>query len=218
MRPQTIAGVPFPCERVGPVQGSKSPKSGKEGFGVQKLPFPSASEKGDLSQKIPIFLVEPCRDMGIFDPNRPFLTHWEMGVFGLRNPLFPILGILTPVQGRRVRNPSPFPQQLTYGVVSEGVFAESLRKFCGKFAETRFYCARKGCGNSAESLRKFRGNLRKIFCNDPFPNDPISELLISLFFLDRVTGNFTLQIIIVPGTNLNSALHYILFTANILRL
>ena len=68
-------------------------------------------------------------------------------------------------------------QQLTYGVVSEGVFAESLRKFCGKFAETTFYCARKGCGISAESLRKFRGNLRKFFCNDPFPNDPISELL-----------------------------------------
>ena len=70
-------------------------------------------------------------------------------------------------------------QQLTYGVVSEGVFAEILRKFCGKFAETTFYCARKGCGNSAESLRKFRRNLRKIFCNDPFPNDPISELLTS---------------------------------------
>ena len=51
-----------------------------------------------------------------------------------------------------------------------------LRKVCGKFAETTFYCARKGCGNSAESLRKFRGNLRKLFCNDPFPNDPISEL------------------------------------------
>ena len=49
--------------------------------------------------------------------------------------------------------------------------------FCGKFAETTFYCARKGCGNSVESLRKFRGNLRKFFCNDPFPNDPTSELL-----------------------------------------
>ena len=59
-----------------------------------------------------------------------------------------------------------------------------LRKVCGnsaenlrKFAKNTFYCVRKGCGNSAESLRKFRGNLRKIFCNDPFPNDPISELL-----------------------------------------
>ena len=71
-------------------------------------------------------------------------------------------------------------QQYTYGVVSEGVFAESLRKFCGKFAEIcRKYVllrqerVRKFCGK----LRKFRGKLRKIFCNDPFPNDPISELL-----------------------------------------
>ena len=55
----------------------------------------------------------------------------------------------------------------------------SLRKVCGnsaesllKFATHTFYCVRKGCGNSA-----VRGNLRKIFCNDPFPNDPISEML-----------------------------------------
>ena len=50
----------FSCERVDPLQGSKSTKSGKEGFGVKKLPFPSAPEKGALIQKIPIFLVEPC--------------------------------------------------------------------------------------------------------------------------------------------------------------
>ena len=52
------------CESV-PLQGSKSPKSGKEGFGVKKLPFPSVPEMGALSQNIPIFLVEPCREMGI---------------------------------------------------------------------------------------------------------------------------------------------------------
>ena len=34
-----------------------------------------------------------------------------------------------------------------------------MRKFCRK-------------------LRKFRGNLQKLFCDDPFLNDPISELLI----------------------------------------
>ena len=64
-------------------------------------------------------------------------------------------------------------QRLTYGVVSEGLFAESLRKF----AKNTCYCVRKGCGYSAESWRKFRGNLRKNVCNDPFPNDPISALL-----------------------------------------
>ena len=59
-------------------------------------------------------------------------------------------------------------QQLTYGVVSEGVFAESLRKFCGKFTETTFYCARKGCGNSAEISRKFAEN----FLQWPLPERP----------------------------------------------
>ena len=28
-------------------------------------------------------------------------------------------------------------------------------KFCGNFAEITFYCGRKGCGHSAESLRNF---------------------------------------------------------------
>ena len=53
-------------------------------------------------------------------------------------------------------------QQLTYGVVSEGFFAENsaeiLRKFRGKFAETiRFIAPGKG----AEMLRKVCGNSRK---------------------------------------------------------
>ena len=52
----------------------------------------------------------------------------------------------------------------------EGFFAEILRKLCGNL---HFIAP----GNSAEILRKARGNLRNIFCNDPFPNDPISELL-----------------------------------------
>ena len=73
-------------------------------------------------------------------------------------------------------------QQFTYGVVSEGVVAESLRKFCGDFAEIckkyvplRQERVRKFCGKFAEISRR----LRKIFCNDPFPNDPISELQIA---------------------------------------
>ena len=54
------------CERAGPVQGSKSPQSGKEGFGVKKPPFPTNPEKANLSQKIPISPVVLCREMGIF--------------------------------------------------------------------------------------------------------------------------------------------------------
>ena len=52
-----------------------------------------------------------------------------------------------------------------------------LRKLCGKFAEICKEMHLIAPGKGAEILRKFRGNLRKIFCNDPFPNDPISELL-----------------------------------------
>ena len=51
------------------------------------------------------------------------------------------------------------------------------RVFCGKFAENsqkflllRQERVRKFCGKCVESLRTN-------FCKDPFPNDPISELL-----------------------------------------
>ena len=54
------------CESVRPLQGSKSSKSGKDGFGVKKLPFPSVPEMGALSKQTPISLVEPSREMGIF--------------------------------------------------------------------------------------------------------------------------------------------------------
>ena len=49
-------------------------------------------------------------------------------------------------------------------------FAEILRKF-------RVNSSGKGalCRNSAESLQKFRGNFAETYCNDPFPNNPISD-------------------------------------------
>ena len=53
-------------------------------------------------------------------------------------------------------------------------FSESMRKFCGNFekkhALPRQERARKFCVKFAEVLRN-------IFCKDPFPNDPRSELL-----------------------------------------
>ena len=78
------------CESVRPLH--KSPKSGEEGFGVEKLPFPSVPEMGALSQKIPIFLVESCRGdfltqsahfWGIgkwefFDPETLFSRFWRL--------------------------------------------------------------------------------------------------------------------------------------------
>ena len=79
-------------------------------------------------------------------------------------------------------------QQFTYGVVCEGFFGESLRKFCGKFAEIwkmRFVASGKGA-EILQQFAKFRGHLRNIFCNDPFPKDPISSELLRRFrFLFR---------------------------------
>ena len=76
--------------------GSKSPKPGKEDFGVKKLPFPIASEKGALSRKIPIFLVEPCREMGIFRPKAPFSEAMGNGSFLTPKPSFPGFGDFDP--------------------------------------------------------------------------------------------------------------------------
>ena len=53
---------------------------------------------------------------------------------------------------------------------------ESLRTFCANLQKIRFIASGKGAG----SLRKCRGNPRKNFCNNPFPNDPTLKTLTSL--------------------------------------
>ena len=53
-----------------------------------------------------------------------------------------------------------------------GNSAEILAEICKKYVSLRQERVRKFCGKFAEISRR----LRKIFCNDPFPNDPISEL------------------------------------------
>ena len=68
------------CESVRPLQGSKSPKSGKDGFGVKKLPLPSVPEMGALSQKNPHFSTGLRKEMGIFLPQSAhFLGTWKWG-------------------------------------------------------------------------------------------------------------------------------------------
>ena len=54
-----------------------------------------------------------------------------------------------------------------------GNSAENSRKFAKKYFSLRQERVRKFCGKFEEILR----NLQNFFCNDPFPNDPISELL-----------------------------------------
>ena len=70
--------------------------------------------------------------------------------------------------------PSAKCEQFTYGVVSEGVFAESLLKFCGNFAKQIHVIL---SGKGAEILRKACGTFAEICGHDPFPNNPVSELL-----------------------------------------
>ena len=91
-----------------PPTGVRITKSGNEGFGVKKLPFPSAPEKGALSQKFPHF---PC---GALYRNGDLLTqsalfwHWEMGLFGTfltPKPSFPDFGDFDPFRGRTRSQP-----------------------------------------------------------------------------------------------------------------
>ena len=93
---------------------------------------------------------------------------------GKKNPLrgprrhmnFFNINFLAPAQ----RTPF-YVQQFTYGVVSEGVVAESLRKFCGNLQEIRFIASGKG----AEILRKVCGNFVEIaenFLQWPLPERP----------------------------------------------
>ena len=106
-------------ESVRPLQGSKSPKSGKEGlkrtFGVKTLPFPSVPEMGALSQKIPIFLVEPCREMGIFWLKAPISGTLGNGSFLTPKPSFPDFGDFDPCRGRtlsQTKNAHDLPRSL----------------------------------------------------------------------------------------------------------
>ena len=66
-------------------------------------------------------------------------------------------------------------QWFTYGVVSEGFFAEIsvdiLRKFDCLQTLQKIVLLRQG------KVRKFRRTFQTNFCNDPFPNDSTSELL-----------------------------------------
>ena len=89
----------YPCESIPPLQGSKSPKSGKEGFGVKKLPFASAPQVGASSQKIPIFLVEPCREMGILWLEASISGALGNGSFLTPKPLFSQFWRLRPLYG-----------------------------------------------------------------------------------------------------------------------
>ena len=82
---------------------------------------------------------------------------------------------------KSLKSKTKLGQQFTSGVVSKRVSAESLQKFCFKLCRNLQKICSIAPGKGTEilqrSLRKFRRILRKFLCNDPFPNNPISELL-----------------------------------------
>ena len=71
-----------PCKSVCPLQGSKAPKSGKEGFGVKKPPFPPHPRKRSSRVKKSPFSLYRCTCI----ENGDFLTRdalfWGGGKWG----------------------------------------------------------------------------------------------------------------------------------------
>ena len=85
------------CERAGPAQGAKSPKPGKEDFGVGN---PLSHQPG----KGPFFPVVPyMKKCGFSDSNCPFPRLVGKAFSDPANHFSWSLGILTPAQGRRLR-------------------------------------------------------------------------------------------------------------------
>ena len=95
-----------PCTVFGP----KTPKSGKEGFGVdQKPPFHPPSPKWAFRvKKSPFLYRAPQGKWGFFDSKRPFLGHSPPeGNGGFSTPQggpFPDFGVFGPCAGRTDRN------------------------------------------------------------------------------------------------------------------
>ena len=81
-------------------QGSKTPKSGKGGFGVKKPPFPPTPEKGVSSQKSPFLFRAPPGRWRFFDLGRPFLGWGGDGGFLAPKPPFPDFGVFDPCKGQ----------------------------------------------------------------------------------------------------------------------
>ena len=75
----------FGCESVCPLQGSKTPKSGKEGLGVKKPHFPPPPQKGRLKSK-----------------NPDFALFWGGGKWGFLTPkpFFPDFWVFYPCEGQ----------------------------------------------------------------------------------------------------------------------
>ena len=72
--------------------------------GSKNSHFPVPQKWVLWAKKSPFSFWSHVEKWGFFGSKRPFLGHWETGVFWPRNPLFPILAILTLVGCGRFHN------------------------------------------------------------------------------------------------------------------
>ena len=84
---------------VRPVQGSRSPNSGKEGFGVKQPPFPATPVKGALSQESPFLCRAPQGKWGFLTQKTLCLDGGKWGFLETPKPSFPHLGDFDPCAG-----------------------------------------------------------------------------------------------------------------------
>ena len=75
-------------------------KSGKEGFRVKKTPISQGPRNGRFESKNPLFLVEPCREMGIVRLKAPISGALGNGSLLTLKPSFPDFGDFDPCRGR----------------------------------------------------------------------------------------------------------------------
>ena len=84
-----------------PYRGQNRENREKRVSGSKNSHFPvSQKEMGALSQKTPIFLVEPCREMGIFWLKAPISGTLGNGSFLTPKPSFPDFRDFDPCRGR----------------------------------------------------------------------------------------------------------------------
>ena len=88
------------CESVCPLQGSESPKSGKEGFRVKCSHFPMPQKWALWVKKIPISLQGSTRKMGILWLKAPISGALGNGSFLTLQPSFPYFSDFDPCRGQ----------------------------------------------------------------------------------------------------------------------
>ena len=102
---------------------------------LRRIPCPQIGSNVTVpSQKIPIFPVVPCIEVVMFS-TQSVLFRSSGVVFLTPKPSFPILGILSPVRGKRTPNASKLRRRAHSGVVVSEIMAQLILQivFCSNF-------------------------------------------------------------------------------------